>query len=180
MKKRSGFGWLEFAQGILLIGLGVYTFINPGGVLTGLAIVYGLIAAFTGVMDIVFYVRMERYTGFGPTISLVTGILGAMAGFMLLISPGTGRWAAAIFFPLWFIAHCVSRLCHLPVIRLVAGKVYFYLTLALNLLGIVLGVCLLADPAAAIASLGGLIGAYMILSGVESVLSAFSNIGKAG
>ena len=44
-------------------------------------------------------------------------------------SPGTGSWAMAVLFPLWFIAHCISRLTHLPVIRLTVGTGYYYFSL---------------------------------------------------
>ena len=92
MRRRSEFNWMELLEGVLLILLGIFSFTRPGSALTGLVILYGFIAMITGIVDIVLYVRIERHTGFGPTISLVSGILSVMAGVMLLCYPDAGTW----------------------------------------------------------------------------------------
>lgn len=74
MKSRSAFGWGELIIGIILMVLGFFTFARPSSALTGIVFVYGILAVITGIADSVFYVKMERHTGFGPAISLVTGI----------------------------------------------------------------------------------------------------------
>ena len=71
MKRRSSYGVYELIVGILLILLGIFTFTRPQSALTGLVVLYGLLATITGIGDIVFYVKMEKHTGFGPTISLI-------------------------------------------------------------------------------------------------------------
>ena len=70
MRRRSGYGWFELIIGIMLVVLGIFTFIRPGSTLTGIVILYGLVAVITGISDLIFYVRTERYTGFGPAVSL--------------------------------------------------------------------------------------------------------------
>ena len=121
MKRHSGFGWLELVIGILLIGLGILTFAKPELVLTSLVFLYGISAVVMGIGDIILYIQMERYTGFGPMLSLVSGILSVMAGVMLVVYPRTGVLVLTVLFPIWFIAHCISRLAHLNRIRFVAG-----------------------------------------------------------
>ena len=59
--------------------------------------------------------------------------------------------------------------------RLVAGKCSFYLTLTANIVGIVLSVMMLFDPMISIVSMSVLIGADLILLGVESVVFAVGN-----
>ena len=73
-------------------------------------ILYGLLAVVTGIGDLVFYVKMEQHMGFGPSVSLIAGLLSVMAGFMLLVHPDAGKWIIALLVPIWFIAHCISRL----------------------------------------------------------------------
>ena len=107
MKKRSVFGWLELVLGIALVFFGVFVMARTDTALTGLVILYGLTAVVTGVMDIVLYVKTERYIGFAPTLSLVAGILSVMAGIMLLVYPDAGKWIMALLLPIWFIAHCI-------------------------------------------------------------------------
>lgn len=92
---------------------------QPVGVLTWIVILCGVVARYKcGIGDIVLYVKMERFTGFGPVVSLVTGILGIMAGFMLIAHPGAGTWAIAMILPIWIIAHCISRLSHLQYMKM--------------------------------------------------------------
>ena len=87
MKRRSSYGVYELIVGILLILLGIFTFTRPQSALTGLVVLYGLLATITGIGDIVFYVKMEKHTGFGPTISLIINSLGLALGFLMLIKP---------------------------------------------------------------------------------------------
>lgn len=177
MRRRSGFGWMELIIGILLILLGIFTFLSPGSALTGVVIIYGVIAVIMGIADIIFYVKVEKYVGFGPSISLISGVLSIMSGIMLLVYPNAGKWVLTLLFPIWFIAHCISRLSHLGTIRVVAGSFYYYFALIVNILGIVLGVIMILNPFISGISICLAVGAYLILTGVESVIIAFSRLG---
>ncbi len=116
MKNKRAVGWIELILGILLIILAIYSFISPATALTGFTLLYGILALITGVVDIVFYVQLERHTGFGPVLSLVSGILSILAGILIVFNLSAGTWVLVILFPIWFIAHCISRLTHLPFI----------------------------------------------------------------
>lgn len=99
MKKRSAFGWVELIFGIILIVLGVFTFARPSSALTGVVFIYGLLAVITGIADVIFYAKIEKRTGFGPAVALVTGILSIIVGILLLFNLGAGKWASVILFP---------------------------------------------------------------------------------
>ncbi len=166
MKKGRALGIVELILGILLILLGLFTFLHPSSVLGGIAAVYGAIALITGIADIVFYAKMERRTGFGPVVSLVTGILSVIAGILILFNLSAGAWLVATLFPIWFLAHCISRMT--------SGSAAFWFSLVLNILGLVLGVLLLANPVLSILSSGWIIGAYLIALGMDSLFYALS------
>lgn len=178
MRKRSVFGWLELVIGILLILLGIFAIFRADAALTGLVFLYGMTAVITGIADIVLYVKAEQYIGFAPVISLISGILSVMAGIMLLVYPGTGKWVVVLLLPIWFIAHCISRLSHLHIIRIGIGNAYYYVALILNCLGLVLGCMMIIWPAISFFAVGFLIGAYLILIGIDSVVLAVSDIGS--
>lgn len=177
MRKRSRFGWLELIIGILLVGLGILTFVKPGGILTGIVVIYGLIAVITGVADIIFYIRMERHMGFAPTLALAAGVLSVMAGLMLLIYPGIGEGVISILFPLWFITHCVSRLSHLGIVRITAGRGYYYFTMLVNIIGLIMGVLMIIQPAVALLTVNYLIGFYLLLLGIDNIVLALGPMG---
>ena len=114
MRRYTGFGWLELVVGVLLIILGIATLIKPGSVLTGVIVVYGIIALLTGIDDIIFYAKMEQHLALllpmwfiahciarlshlniirftaGNVMyyfSLVMNILGLLLGCLMLVRP---------------------------------------------------------------------------------------------
>lgn len=174
MKEYSRCKWLELIEGILLIILGIVTLVCPTGVFWGFSIIYGIMAIVTGVDDIIFYVKMEKYTGFGPVLALVSGVMSVLAGAMLLMYPNAGQLIIVMLIPIWFIAHSISRLSHLPLVRIGAGRVYYIFSLVLNIIGIVLGILMIFSPSIALFSASVLIGAYLILLGVDCVIMAGS------
>lgn len=178
MKNRSGFGWIELISGLCMLLLGIFTIFRPQGMLTWFVVIYGLLALITGICDIVFYIKTERYLGFGPVIALISGILSVMAGAILMSRPQMGKWILSVLFPLWFIAHSISRMTHLNTIRFTAGRKFYYISLITNTLGLVLGVIMLFEPVFAFITAGVLIGIYLVASGLETILIAFSKIGS--
>lgn len=177
MKRKSSFGWNELLIGLLLLILGVFTFVRPESMLTGAVVIYGIIAIVMGVEDIVVYARLSRFTGFGPTLSLVSGILSVMCGVMLIANPNVGKWALTVLFPIWFIAHCISGLTHTNLIRLIGNPFYYYFSLFLNILGLVLGFMMIFSPAFSfltIRAISYFVAAYLMLFGIESIVAAFA------
>lgn len=177
MRKRSGFGWLELVIGILLILLGILAFARPDFALTSLIFAYGAAAVIMGIADIVLYIRVERFTGFGPILSLISGILSVMSGIMLLVYPRTGILVLTVLFPIWFIAHCISRLAHLGHIRFVAGNGIYYFTLIVNIIGLILGFLMIFNPFFTLTTIRYFASIYLILLGIDSVVMAFSRMG---
>lgn len=178
MKRRSGFGWLELVIGIVLIGLGILAFAKPDLALTGLVFAYGAAAVIMGVADIILFIEVQRYTGFGPILSLISGVLSVMAGLMLIAYPGTGVMVLTVLFPIWFIAHVISRLAHLGQIRYVAGDGVYYATLVINIIGLVLGILMIIYPLFTITTIRFFASTYLILLGVDSVVMAISQMGE--
>ncbi len=177
MRRRSGFGWLELVAGILLIALGIWAFMDPGLALAGMVFAYGVAAIIIGIADIVLYIQVERYIGLGPVISLIAGILSVMAGIMLLVYPGAGTLALTLLFPIWFIAHCISRLTHLHHIRLIAGNGIYVFTLVINIIGLFLGFMMILEPFFTLTTIRYFASFYLVLLGIEGVLMAFSPMG---
>lgn len=174
MKNQKALGWGELIVGILFIVLGIYTFINPYTVLKGSTIVYGIFSLVTGIMDIVYYVKLEQRTGFAPVLSLVGGIISIIAGLLILFNLMAGTWVLIILFPIWFITHCIARLTHLSFIRMFVGSIYYYFTLIVNILGIILGFMMIANPFFSLLSASYTIGIYLLVLGIDSVVFGLS------
>ena len=46
----------------------------PGKHADGAVVIYGVIAIVMGIEDLVVYARLSRFIGFGPMLSLISGI----------------------------------------------------------------------------------------------------------
>ena len=178
MTRRSGFGWLQLAVGIALTVLGIFAFLAPDLALTSMVAAYGVAAVVMGVADIVLYIRVERYTGFGPILALISGILSVMSGMMLAVYPGAGVLVLTLLFPIWFIAHCISRLAHVNHVRLVAGGGIYTFTLIINIIGLILGFLMLLSPLFTLTTIRWFAGVYLILLGIEAIVMAVSHMGR--
>lgn len=176
MRRRNGIRWGELIVGALLLLLGVFTLLWPEHILTGAVVIYGLIAVVLGVEDILVYMRLARFAGLRPVLSLITGILSVMCGVMLLANPDAGKWALTVLFPIWFLAHCISGLTNAGLTRLLCGRFYYGFTLTLNILGLFLGFLMLLSPALSfltLRSVAYLAALYLILFGGERIVLAF-------
>ena len=146
--------------------------------LKGMAFVYGVVAVVMGVADILLYIQVERYTGLGPMVSLIAGILSVMSGIMLLVYPQTGLWPWLLLFPIWFIAHCISRLTQVNHIRLASGDGMYYFTLVINIIGLILRMHdVFSAPLLTLSYIRLFASAYLILLGVDSILMAVGPLG---
>ena len=173
MRKRTEFGWMELILGIILTILGIFTMIRPESMLNSIVICYGIVAAVSGIADIIFYVKMERHMGVVPT-----GILSTLLGMMLILCPGAAQRLVIWLFALWIIMHSISRLSHISTVRYFAGNSFGLVSLLLNIIGIVIGIMLLIEPIMAVVAFGYLIGLYLIVLGIDSIASALSKMGS--
>ena len=176
MKNQRNMDVARLIAGIVFVILGILTFFNPRTTLSWVVVIYGVIAIATGIGDIIFYVRSTRLTGFGPMLTLIMGILGTMAGFMLIIYPSAGTWLMVLVIPIWFIAHCISRLAQLDVIRNTSGRFYYYFTMVVNIIGIIIGILMIFNPTLTYLTAGVLIGLYLILTGADWIINAIKRM----
>lgn len=175
MKKLSGLGWLQFLIGILMIIMGIYALANPNGSMTVFVIICGIIAIIMGICDIVFYVKIERFTGFWVIVAMVSGILSIMVGIMLLLYPNSGKLLISLIFPIWFIAQCTSHLGRLSLVKIHIGSFYYYFSLVISIIGLIMGVLLLFEPVVSLLAASIVIGIYLIALGTDSIILAFSD-----
>ena len=58
MKNQRMLGVLDLILGILLFLAGFHALTHPMSALAGVVVFYGLLAVITGIVDVVFYVKM--------------------------------------------------------------------------------------------------------------------------
>ncbi len=178
MRRHSGFGWLELAVGILLVALGILVFLYPDAALNTMIIGYGLAALVTGISDLILFIQLERYIGFGPILALISGIFSVMAGAVLMLRPRAGVLVLTVLFPIWFVAHCISRLARLGDIRFIAGEGTYRFTLVVHTIGLILGLLMFLSPVFTLTTIRYLASIYLILLGIDGIVLALSRLGR--
>ncbi len=171
------FKWGDLIIGLLLITLGIVTIVKPESILTSAVVIYGIIVIAMGIEDLFKFVRISSFVGIGPTLSLISGILSVMCGVMLISNPNLGKWALTVLFPIWFIAHCISKLTRVNFMRKFSDSFYYVLLMILNIVGIVLGVLMLFSPSLSFMSIRVICyiaAIYLIFFGIENIVTAFS------
>ena len=91
---------------------------------------------------------------------------------MLAVYPNAGKWIMSLLFPIWFIAHCISRLSQLNILRFTAGNFSYYLALIANVLGLILGILMIIHPIFSLLTFSFIIGVYLVILGLDHVLVA--------
>ena len=170
IKNKTVLAWSELLLGILLILLSIYTFASPSTALAGVTFAYGVLALITGIVDIIFYVKLDKRTGFSASLSLLCCILSIIVAILIMCNIAAGEFVLIVLFPIWFIAHCVAHLTHLSYIRRFAGTGYYYFTLIVNILGLILGCLMIFDPFISFLSVSYLIGTYLLFLGIDSLI----------
>lgn len=171
------FKWGELITGLLLIALGIVTIIKPDSILTSAVVIYGIIVIVMGIEDLLKYVRVASFVGIGPTLSLISGIFSVMCGVMLISNPDLGKWTLTVLFPIWFIAHCISKLTRVNFMRQFSDSFYYVLSLILNIVGVILGIVMFFSPSLSFMSIRVvcyIVAIYLIVFGLENVIQAFS------
>lgn len=162
--------WSEIVLGVLMIGLGVYTLINPDTALVAIVVAYAVLAILSGIEDFVVFYALEKRGGFGSLMMILSGVLNIAVGILLFFNIGAAAWALSVLFPIWFIMRCAARLANLDSLRYAAGKFMVWVAAIINVLGIVLGAMLLFDPLAGAVSLIYFVAFYLLTVGLGCVL----------
>jgi len=108
---------------------------------------------------------------------IVWGVLLIVAGVLAILSPPIAALAADLLLGWLFVFAGMVQIVYAFQQR---GQDGFGLKVLSGLLALVLGIFLLIRPIAGIASIALLIGAFMLASGVSSVMLAFKLKPKAG
>lgn len=175
MNSKQAFGWLDLLTGLLFLGLGIVLLLHPKVALTGLIVLMGVGAILSGISDIILYTRMRKYVAFESSASLITGIISALAGVLILLNPVIGQWILNIVFPIWFIVRCFSRIAEYDFIRRTTGKAASALLVGLSILGMLLGIIMMFNSRLFTMSLGGLIAVNLIILGASDLIGAFGS-----
>jgi uncharacterized membrane protein HdeD (DUF308 family) len=158
--------WLLLLNGLWLIVAGVLIFSIDWTVRS--------LATFIGALFIIEGLSLALTSGIDQRVrqaNVLSGLLSAAAGVAIIVWPGPGLVAVAIFLGAWLIVTGTIAIAGAFAARRVLPD--WWLLLILGLLQIPLGVLALADPGATLAALITVAGIWAVAIGVSRIVLAF-------
>lgn len=159
---------LWIAAGILLILAGIFCLLSPSAALSGLALYLGLAMLFSGIVDLVIFASASgRMVGSGWF--LVDGILTVLLSLFLLCNQWFTALTLPFLFGMWLLFSGVSKFANSFELKRLGVRGWGWFTI----LGIVLsavGFFSFLDPLAGLVTITIVVGVFLILQGVASIL----------
>jgi uncharacterized membrane protein HdeD (DUF308 family) len=160
-------GTLLIIAGVLGAIAGILALVYPDITLLALALIAGINLLLLGVMSLV-----DAFAGDNDTttrvLAAVLGLLGIMAGLVVMRRPGESLLAILLVLGIWFVVTGI-----VDFIRAFTNVEYRALRLLGALVDIVLGGFILVLPHLSLKTLAVLIGIAFVVRGVLSVMRGF-------
>ncbi|WP_099203442.1 HdeD family acid-resistance protein [Miniphocaeibacter massiliensis] len=174
VKKESKFNWGSFLIGIVFVIASMVAFRDPESDLVAIVMVFGVTALLEGIYQIAIRRTIKEVTGYKSTFMILVGILNILIGIILLFNVYEGVLVLPYVFAIWFIIRCVEGLISSDLAKSVSDG-YYWFTLIINLLGIVLGIMLFTNPLSSIMTIAYIVGFYFMLFGILNIVEAFTS-----
>ncbi len=178
MNHDGKFNWHALILGIILMIGGFIAFSHPAASLVSIAFIFGIMTIIRGIYQIYTQRKLSK-SGVTERLNIKTGwlilvgIINLIFGIFILVNWQASIIALPIVFAVLFLAEAVAGLFTLPEYRKMDTRM-FVMKLILNILYIIVGILLIANPFAAAFTIVFLVGFYFTLAGIEFIISAFN------
>ncbi|ANZ61600.1 hypothetical protein AYR62_03405 [Secundilactobacillus paracollinoides] len=173
MRPKWGFDWHELITGILFILAALVLVFEPNIGITALAVVFGFVAIISGLTTISGFSKLRELVGNVAIFALVIGIIDLLIGLLFIIKPTSGIMTIGYLFAFWFILDSIERLLVIGHLRQF-GTGYYWVSMLLDILSLLVGILLLVNPIVAAFSLTWMIAFYLVIFGINAVVLAFA------
>lgn len=170
--KTKRFDWASFFLGVLFILVSLVSFQDPVGNLQAIVAVFGIIAIVKGIFELFFRSKVRELTGFKVKMPMVLGVFDLVIGILLLFNINAGVMALPFIFSIWFLIDSIVGLFTSDHAKMVSTG-YFWFTVIINILGVIVGFILLFNPLSAALTLSFLVGFYFMLFGITEIIYSF-------
>jgi uncharacterized membrane protein HdeD (DUF308 family) len=161
--------WALVLRGVLAVLFGVLAYLWPGLTIASLVVLFGAYALVDGLFSLLAAFR--RQPGESRGWLVFNGILGVLAGIVVLTRPGLSAVFLFYLIACWAIVTGIAQIVAAVALRKVIRDEWL-LVLA-GLLSIALGVLMLMRPAAGVLGLVWAIALFAIATGVSLIALGF-------
>ena len=162
MNRRSG--WVVVVVGVISIVAGILAIVYPEITLLALALIAGINLLLLGILGLVDAITSDDDAGGTRVLSGVLGLLGVIAGLVVMRRPGESLLALILIIGVWFV---VSGLVDAIRALVVPGDRAFRLLVAV--FDLVLGGLILALPDVSLKTMAILAGIAFIVRGIFAI-----------
>jgi uncharacterized membrane protein HdeD (DUF308 family) len=162
--------WVLTVRGAAAVIFGILAIIWPGHALVALALLFGAYALVDGVFALVAAFRAVEHHAHWMAL-VAEGLLGIVAGVIVLAQPGIAIFAFAYIVAAWAIITGVLEI--IAAVRLrreLAGEVLLVLAGALS---VVFGVAIALFPRVGVLAVVWILGIYALIFGVIMIALSF-------
>jgi uncharacterized membrane protein HdeD (DUF308 family) len=163
--------WLILLRGVLAVVFGVIAIAAPWSTAAALALVFGAFVVVEGLVDIVEAFR-HRELG-GTVLHVALGVLGVIAGIIMLAWPGITLLVLVYTVAFWAIVTGGMQVVLGARTRGISAGTRAWVVLG-GVLSFTFGVLMLTQPATGLGALVWIIGVYAIVFGIALVAFAFA------
>jgi len=157
-------GTLLIVAGVIGTIAGILAIVYPDVTLLALALIAGINLLLLGAMGLVDGFSGERDSA-TRVLAVVLGLLGIMAGLVVMRRPGESLLAVLLVLGIWLVVSGI-----VDFVRAFANVEYRGIRLVMAVVDVVLGGLILALPDVTLKTLAVLIGISFIVRGVLSVV----------
>jgi uncharacterized membrane protein HdeD (DUF308 family) len=162
--------WLFLIRGLVALGVGVFALFAPAATLAALVFVIGAYLLIDGAVTVVKAIQVLRSDAHWWVL-LLEGIVGLVAGALILLLPGLSIVSLALLVGYWAIISGVFGIAGALRMRAHVPGEWLYLLFAV--VSIVFGVVVVMSPATGLAYIVIMISIYGFVSGVTLIGLAF-------
>ena len=171
--QNRGFNWAAFISGILMVIAGLFLLRHPGKALHAFVLLFAIVSIVQGFVWLVFYSRF-RYFIPSSWWSIVSGVLDIIVGILFLYSYDAAGLTIAYLFAFWFLFDSITGIVFSWQMRRISNF-FFWLNLILNILGLLIAISLMFNPALSALTLIWLVSFWLLIFGINQIIAAFVN-----
>jgi uncharacterized membrane protein HdeD (DUF308 family) len=159
---------LFLLQGVLLVAAGVLALIYPLFSTLAIALFLGWILIFAGIAEAVTLIGGTKVPHFW--LQLISAVLSVVVGFLIVRNPALGIGALVLLMIVYFLIGGLAKIVFSLWIRPLENWGW---VLVSGIVGVLIGVWLLANPGMSLLFLGIFIGINLIAEGTAIALMAW-------
>ena len=161
--------WALALRGALSILVGILALTRPGATLAAIVILLGAYMFVDGVFAIMASLRGMR-TGDRWGWMLVEGLIGIVAGLIVLRTPATGAIVLLWLVAFWAITHGIAEIAAgIKLRKIIEGE---WLLILAGVLSLGLGLYILMRPGVGLLLLATWVGVYALFAGIVMLMLA--------